>query len=569
MSGRGVSGTPPARLPNGWVVRLDPGVRFHAGGTVLVGGSPPRVLQLRPAARRLLAGRNRPGARFVVTGPARAALARLLTYRGLAHPCPPPAHPAASGAVTVIVPVRDRADGLARLLATLDPGLAVIVVDDGSLDPAALVGIVAGERARGRAIWLLRHAASRGPAAARNTGLRAVRTPFAALLDSDVEPRAGWLERLLPHLADPEVALVAPRIVGPRGAGGWLGMYEAERSSLDLGRQEALVVARGRVSYVPSAAMLVRVAALAARADGSTAERSIAGFDESLRVAEDVDLVWRLAEAGWRCRYVPEATVAHDHRTRLGPWLVRKGYYGTGAAPLSTRHPGAVAPVILPAWAALAGVAVLCQRRWSLPLAGAAAGTAILRLAGDLRGVERALPLAARLVGRSLAGTAEQFSAALTRHWWPVAAGATVVSRRARRALFLAGVTEALLDRRRVGADLDPLRYLVARRLDDLAYGAGLWWGAWRLRTPAPLLPSIGHRGDRRRTPAVVTPRIGGVRGISGVRGKGASWETGRRVAPPPFEPALSQYPPAERDRSRLEPLRAAGRQESRTARSD
>ena len=52
-----------------------------------------------------------------------------------------------------------------------------------------------------------------------------------------------------------------------------------------------------RVAYVPTAALLVRRAALGD------------GFDESLRNGEDVDLVWRLIEAGWRVRYEPAVQV--------------------------------------------------------------------------------------------------------------------------------------------------------------------------------------------------------------------------------------------------------------------
>jgi len=47
----------------------------------------------------------------------------------------------------------------------------------------------------------------------------------------------------------------------------------------------------------------------------------------------------------------------------------------------------------------------------------------------------------------------------------------------------------------------DPARpglpgYLLARRLDDLAYGGGLWWGALRHRTLEPLRPA-GTGPDR------------------------------------------------------------------------
>jgi mycofactocin glycosyltransferase len=47
---------------------------------------------------------------------------------------------------------------------------------------------------------------------------------------------------------------------------------------------------------------------------------------------------------------------------------------------------------------------------------------------------------------------------------------------------------EGVTDRRRAGSGLDPVRYLVARRLDDAGYGAGVWWGAWKRRNPDPLL---------------------------------------------------------------------------------
>ena len=188
---------------------------------------------------------------------------------------------------------------------------------------------------------MLRHATPRGPAAARNAGLAAARTPLVAFLDSDVVPEPGWLEPLLARLADPAVGLVAPRIVALPPVTGWLGRYEAVRSSLDLGPDPALVVPRSRVAYVPSAALLVRRDAVGA------------GFDEDMHVAEDVDLVLRLHAAGWRLRYEPAARVAHDHRTSLRAWWLRKAFYGTGAAPLALRHRGAVPPMVLSPWAAL------------------------------------------------------------------------------------------------------------------------------------------------------------------------------------------------------------------------
>src|SRR5690606_27499050 len=166
-------------------------------------------------------------------------------------------------------------------------------------------------------VRILRHETARGPAAARNTGLHAASSEFVAFLDSDVVPQIGWIEGALGHFSDPAVALVAPRIVALDPDSGALARYEHTRSSLDLGRREAPVVAGSPVSYVPSAALIVRRDALV----------ECGGFDETMHVAEDVDLCWRLQSAGWRLRYEPIARVAHDHRTGFRDWLARKAFY--------------------------------------------------------------------------------------------------------------------------------------------------------------------------------------------------------------------------------------------------
>ena len=449
-------------LPSGMRVRLDRRTRVLDDGGVLLGGAPPRLLHLSPAARGLLTGDA-----FTVAGGTSAALARKLLDAGIVHPVevPAAARPTAA-AVTVVVPVKDRVAGLARLLAALPPELGSrIVVDDGSLDPASIRATAERSGAR-----VLRHETSRGPAAARNTGLQAAATPLVAFLDSDVVPEPGWLAPLLAAFADPAVALVAPRIVALPPVTGWLGRYEAVRSSLDLGPDPALVVPRSRVAYVPSAALVVRRAAVGD------------GFDERLQVAEDVDLVLRLHAAGWRLRYVPAARVAHDHRTGFAAWWLRKAYYGTGAAPLAVRHHGAVPPMVLTPTSAGIVALLLTGRALALPPAAALAGVAVLRLARRLR-VHRPHATAAQLVGLGALGAVGQVADAVNRHYWPLSLLAALVSRRARRTVAAIALAEGMVDwwrhrDRDARVRQGPVGHLVAHRLDDLAYGAGLWWGA-------------------------------------------------------------------------------------------
>jgi GT2 family glycosyltransferase len=493
---------PGGRVPDGFAVRLDPRTRTRDGGAALLGGSPLRLLRLSPRARGLLT----PG-RLVVRDATTAELAARLLHSGVAHPDLPPA--LADDDVTVVIPVRDRPDGVDRLLTALraDPATAalpVVVVDDGSVVP---VSVRAG-------VQVVRHEVSRGPAAARNAGARVAGTPLVAFLDSDCVPRPGWLQRLRPHLDDPRLAVVAPRIVALdpcagagaldpcagagaldpcAGAGaldpcaralgggrGWLAPYEAAVSALDMGSHPAPVRPGSAVPYVPSAALLARRAAL-----GS-------GFDETMRVAEDVDLVWRLAAAGWRVRYEPDAEVAHEHPATTGEWLRRRAFYGTGAALLAARHGDAVAPLVIAPETALAWALALTGGRGGRAAAAGVLSVTVARLARRLAGPgeQPEAGFAAVLVARGVVASGRALARSVTRHHWPLALAAALVSRRARRGLLAVAVADAGLawwpHRQRVG----PVRFAVARRLEDLAYGAGLWWGAARAGDVTALLPA-------------------------------------------------------------------------------
>src|SRR3954454_17772919 len=287
-----VPAAPRDRLPDGYVVRLGPRTRRRQGGAALLESATLRLLRLRPRAQGLLTS-----GRLVVHDAAGATLAARLLVTGLAvDRLNAPTGPAD---VSLVIPVLNRPDALCRLLTALDDdpatrGLPIVVVDGCSAAPVRLPGV-----------RVVRHDTALGPAAARNAGLGVATTEFVAFLDSDCVPLTGWLDRLRPHLADPRLAVVAPRVVAlPGGRPGWVTPYERVQSALDMGQHPAPVRPLSAVSYVPSVALLARRAALGD------------GFDPSMRVAEDVDLVWRLAAAGWRVRYEPGGTVAHDHPSR-------------------------------------------------------------------------------------------------------------------------------------------------------------------------------------------------------------------------------------------------------------
>jgi hypothetical protein len=56
---------------------------------------------------------------------------------------------------------------------------------------------------------------------------------------------------------------------------------------------------------------------------------------------------------------------------------------------------------------------------------------------------------------------------------------------------LLAALADTLIEYRLARTVLDPFRFAIARRLDDISYGTGVWVGAFRGRSLAALLPHI------------------------------------------------------------------------------
>ena len=426
--------------------RLDGSVQRY--GSVIIGGSPLKLFRLTAAGVDLvdrIAVGDSVGSSKLVTA---------LLESGAIHPRPGATATVASrDDVTIVVPSLGPPDHVPD---------GAIVVDDGSQPPIS-----------DATVRLDRNA---GPAAARNRGLERVTTWLVAFVDADVELPDGWLDALLPHFDDERVALVAPRVTSSIGDGR-LARYESKHSPLDLGPEPARVRAGSRVSYVPAAAIVCRTAAI----------RDIGGFDESLRFGEDVDLVWRLDEAGWRIRYEPATTVHHAPRPDWPAWARQRIGYGSSTGALAARHPGALAPLRMSGWSIGAWVLGAVGR----PVLGVAVGV------GSAAALITKLPdvparHAFRLAGLGNAHAGDQIAHAVRRVWWPVLAVAALRSRVARRIL----VASAVAARRPITL------------ADDVAYSVGVWKGMLTERTIDPLIPQISSWPGR--SVAAPTPSASG-----------------------------------------------------------
>jgi mycofactocin system glycosyltransferase len=410
---------------------------------------------------------------------AAGVLARRLTDAGLAHPCPPPG-PAGAADLTIVVPVRDRAPLLDRCLAALDGRYPVVVVDDGSRDPAAVAAVAAAHGAT-----LVRRPANGGPSAARNTGLDHATTELVAFVDSDCVPSPGWVDRLVGHFADPLVAAVAPRVTALAGHT-VAARYNSAAGCLDMGGQPARVAPNTRVSYVPTAALIARRSAL----------RAVAGptgvFDPAMPVGEDVDLVWRLHTGGWRIRYDPAVQVSHHEPATWSALLARRLRYGTSAAPLAVRHPRYIPALVLDPWPAMTVVALLARRPVA---AGAAFAVSVLTTNRTLRAHSLPTSGGLRVKATAVAHTWLGAGRYATQYATPLllalmlAGGRGRWSRRAAVASLLLGPPLAAWATRR--PPVDPIRFAAGALADDIAYGVGVWAGCVQHRTITPLRPVL------------------------------------------------------------------------------
>lgn len=499
-------------------VVLDERVQVRDDAAVLLGGAPWGVIRITESARpflRLLAQSGRSGS--CPATPTERSLVEVLLARGFVYPAP--VHHDHDGlGFDIVVPAYERPGLLDTCLASLracSPAARIIVVDDASTDPTV------GDVARAHGAILLRHAVNRGPAAARNSGLRASTSPLVAFVDADCAVTPGWLSPLAAHFDDARVCCVGPRIRPRSGSQGLMARYEDSRSALDMGRRPELVTPGAPLSYLPSATLLIRRAALG---DNT--------FDEKLRVGEDVDLVWRLVDQGWLVRYEPASVVTHEIRPTVRAWVRQIFSYGTSAAVLEGKHPQRLRPARVSGWNA--AVAALALSRPLTPttriLGGlGVAGIATALLARSLRAARVDPRLAFLLVGKGLRSDATAAGHVLRRECWPIgwlalmAAGRYPLGRVAAAIMLGPLVMEWIVERPRI----DLPRYLALRLVEDATYGSGAIAGAVEFRRGAVLIPQIrlphlrrtakAGGDDQRRTHVTCPSNSFGIRRILGL----------------------------------------------------
>jgi len=234
-----------------------------------------------------------------------------------------PEVPAEAPLVSVVVCAFNAERTLRACLASLErlryPRFEVLVVDDGSTDgTGAIAASLASERIR------VLSQENRGLSAARNRGVAEALGSVVAFTDSDCVVDPDWLTYLAYAIRDGAVAVGGPNLAPTDAA------LVPAVVALAPGGPTHVLLDDDVAEHIPGCNMAFDRATLLATG----------GFDERYTTAgDDVDVCWRLQDAGHPIAFSPAAVVWHFRRDTVRAYLRQQGGYGRAEAQLYFDHP--------------------------------------------------------------------------------------------------------------------------------------------------------------------------------------------------------------------------------------
>ncbi|GIW45553.1 MAG: hypothetical protein KatS3mg077_2835 [Candidatus Binatia bacterium] len=235
-------------------------------------------------------------------------------------PLPPPLSSAPKISVVICAYNAERTMDacLASLRELRYPNYEVIVVNDGSTDRTE-------EIAKRYPEFRLISQANQGLSVARNVGLEAASGEIVAYTDSDCVVDPDWLTYLAYKFVASDFAGVGgPNLPPPEDSA--VAAYVAAAP----GGPTHVLLDDEVAEHIPGCNMAFRKAAL----------QQIGGFDPVHRAAgDDVDVCWRLQDAGYRIGFSPAAQVWHFRRNTVRAYLKQQMGYGQAEAQLYFKHP--------------------------------------------------------------------------------------------------------------------------------------------------------------------------------------------------------------------------------------
>lgn len=209
--------------------------------------------------------------------------------------------------------------GCLESLMRLDyPDYEVILVDDGSRDATASIAAEFPQ-------VIYHHQENRGLSVARNVGASLATGQVVAYTDDDCVADEHWLRYLVQAMQDQEVAAIGgPNLPPPTDC--WV----AKCVAASPGGPSHVMLDDRYAEHVPGCNLAFYRDELLA----------LGGFDPQFRQAgDDVDICWRLIDAGKKIGYAPGAMVWHHRRSNVRAYIKQQQGYGRSEAMVHFKHP--------------------------------------------------------------------------------------------------------------------------------------------------------------------------------------------------------------------------------------
>ncbi|GCE09007.1 glycosyltransferase family 2 protein [Dictyobacter aurantiacus] len=147
------------------------------------------------------------------------------------------------------------------------------------------------------------------PGQKRNQGARIARGDYLLFLDDDCEPAPDWVAQNVRELQDPQIGAVGGQIKGKSNT------FFAR--CLDFSSFAFYQNSKRSEMQLCSASLGVR----------RQVYKEVGGFNETLRVCEDIDFCYRLVQHGYHTVYQPAIKVKHNHRRDSFKVLMAYSYF--------------------------------------------------------------------------------------------------------------------------------------------------------------------------------------------------------------------------------------------------